>query len=139
MSRRDEIVNSLRQQNSLSDGMEYSYVLTHTYDLKPRFFYLSAPYPIATMNALIAFIQFECFEIDETYGMDQTDILTVLTQIYECVQTTLVLPHATEIDLNHNWEYWCSSQVQSIPLFQKEQLRELLQQIVGEQNEPISE
>lgn len=137
MNYRDQVIERLNGSDTLVDGSSYNYVLTHTHDFTPRFFYVIAPYSLDTMNALIAYIQFESCDIEETYGMDQTDVIEVLTKLYNCEKSDKPLDDAYEIDLYLNWEQWVavSSDVQSVLLFKRENLTELLQQIINSELE----
>lgn len=131
MNYRDNVVERLKRTDVLKDGNGNHYVLTHTHDRSPRHFYVIAPYSTDTMNALVAFIQQEASNIEETYGMDQADVIEVLTKLYGCEASSEKLENAYEIDLFLNWEMWASSDVLSIPALKRDGLTEILRTITN--------
>ncbi|AGA60042.1 hypothetical protein Theco_4040 (plasmid) [Thermobacillus composti KWC4] len=130
MKNRAQVIANLKSARSLKDGSSYNYVLTHLYDTSPRPVYVKAPYPADIMNALIAFIQYESADIDPSYGLDQEEVAEVLVLLYECEVSSAPLSRATEIDLYINWEEWVNSDIQSISLFQRQQLSEILKRYI---------
>ncbi|MNW32182.1 hypothetical protein D3C74_91190 [compost metagenome] len=141
---RSSFLEALRflEENSLlishEDRMQQeplTYVLTHTYDHEPRSFFISAPYSFNHMNALIAFIQLESSDIEETYGMDQTEVIKVLSTFYDCQSLEIEDENASEIDLYTNWETWAAPYgdvIQEIPQFKREGLADLLKTFIEE-------
>ncbi|QHW35554.1 hypothetical protein GZH47_32225 (plasmid) [Paenibacillus rhizovicinus] len=143
---REAILNELAKcddVNRLMQGMttRTHFVLTHTHDESPRPLYLNGPYTADAMNVLVAFIQLESWELEETYGMDQTDVAGVLTQLYGCHVSETPLAKPVEIDLYLNWEEWCgvADQVSALQVFQNERLREVLQKYIDDFNKSVED
>jgi hypothetical protein len=94
---------------------------------------VSAPYTLDTFDVIVAFIQYECSEIEESFGMDQENVIKVLEKFYGCKE--LETPNRTsyyEVDLYENWEMFCGTadQIQSLELLKREGLKELLMEFV---------
>ncbi|MGM1023196.1 MAG: hypothetical protein ACQEXV_22420 [Bacillota bacterium] len=122
-----KVIEKLKQAESLKDGKHYAYVLSHTYDQDPtRLFYFRAPYSEEVMNALIAFIQYQCSAIEITYSMDQTEIVEILTTLYDCTESKEPILNATKIDLYVNWERWVHPDLRTVSLFMRDELNSML-------------
>lgn len=131
MNYRDNVVDTLKGTSDLKDGTYRKYVFTHTHDDSPNYFYVTAPYDKDTMNALVAYIQHVAFGIDDTYGMDQSEAIRVLTELYEC-EIADETESAFEIDLFLNWEVWASADLITILAFEREGLDQMLRAIIAE-------
>lgn len=95
------------------------YYLTHTYNHDPnRKLYFLAPYDFDTLNAICAYIQFECAELDTCYSMDESEVIELLEIYYDCQSSFSAnkpdVKKAEEIDLYINWETHCGSKVQLV-------------------------
>ncbi|KAF6630616.1 MULTISPECIES: hypothetical protein [Paenibacillus] len=117
---RKEFVQYLMSLDELkkSDG-NHVYYLTHTYNNDPnRKLYFKAPYDLDTINAICAYIQFECSEIEMSYSMDESEVIEILEKFYSCSSTFSAdkgdVKTAQKIDLYFNWETHCGSNVQTV-------------------------
>ncbi|MFB5678792.1 hypothetical protein [Paenibacillus terreus] len=128
-SRTDLLVEELKHAETIKDKEQHTFVLTHTYDQETRLFFFRGPYAEETMNALIAYIQHKGSEIDMAYGMDQTEVITVLKKFYDCSDTDLSMG-ATEIDLYINWEQWAGADLLNVAPFEREGLDEFLKTLI---------
>lgn len=129
MASREEIILALQNLDSIKSDTRQAFVLNHTYDVEPRLVYLTGPYTFDAINTLIAYIQYESSDLDEVYGMDQSEVAVVLVQLYGCELSETPITDAQKIDLYLNWEEWCglAREVQSIKLFKNERLSGMLQ------------
>ncbi|WP_342423098.1 hypothetical protein [Paenibacillus sp. FSL E2-0178] len=128
-----QIVEKVSKKKKLETSKNHLYCLTHTYDNEPRKYWVSAPYTLDTFDVIVAFIQYECSEIEESFGMDQEDVIKVLERFYGCKE--LETPDRIsyyEVDLYENWEMFCGTadQIQSIELLKREGLNEVLAEFV---------
>lgn len=127
----EEIVARLKESASLpKEEKSYQYCLTHTYDHEPRRFYIDAPYMPDIFEAICAYIQFECAEIEDTYSMDQTDVIDILEKFYGC--KSIKRTKANQVDLYLNWEYFCGSQLQTVECLKREGMNEYFQKYIDE-------
>ncbi|WP_339193836.1 hypothetical protein MKY95_18920 [Paenibacillus sp. FSL P4-0176] len=130
---REEIVQLVTKKKNLTQKKINIYCLTHTHDTEPREYWVKAPYSVNVFNTLVAYIQFELSDIEQSYGMDQEDLIKILEQFYDCKQTEKP-DRGTyfEIDLYYNWEYFCSAydDVQKIESMRRLGLKEALADIV---------
>lgn len=124
-----DIVNHLRELKELPKSESiHCYCLTHTYDEKKRRFYVEAPYDTEEFEAICAYIQFECSEIEESFSMDQTDIIEILENFYDCKK--IKRTRATQVDLYLNWEYFCGSGVQSVDCLKRTGMDEYFKKFI---------
>lgn len=113
------IAEKLKQLNELPKTQNMiPYCLTHTYDEKVRRYYVEAPYMPDVFEAICAYIQFECSEIEETFSMDQTDVIEVLEKFYGC--NKIKRTRANQVDLYLNWEWFCGSDIQSVECLKRD-------------------
>lgn len=124
-----QFFNSL---SSLKDTEFHVYQLTHSYDIpdSKEFYYFIAPYTENTMNAIIAFLQFEAAAIDIPYELSHQELLHLLSQFYDCVISPYPAAFATVIDVYVNWSTWEGIKLQQVSLFHREGLTQLLERIV---------
>lgn len=122
---RKEFVQSMMLMTELTKIDENKiYYLTHTYNHDPnRKLYFLAPYDLETLNAICAFIQFECSELDMSYTMDEREVIEILERFYDCRSSFSAdkgdVKKAQGIDLYINWETHCGSNVQSVSSLQR--------------------
>ncbi|MBU7316029.1 hypothetical protein [Paenibacillus oleatilyticus] len=127
----EEIVARLKESASLpKEEKSYQYCLTHTHDHEPRRYYIEAPYTPDIFEAICAYIQFECAEIEDTYSMDQTDVIEILEKFYEC--KSVKRTKANQVDLYLNWEYFCGSQLQIVECLKRDGMNEYFQKYIDE-------
>ncbi|GMX64535.1 hypothetical protein Elgi_38040 [Paenibacillus elgii] len=125
------IVEQLKKLSEIpEENKMYSYCLTHTYDEKPRRFYVEAPYKSDVFEAICAYIQYECSELEETYSMDQTDVIEILDIFYGCKKSKRAISY--QVDLYLNWEYFCGSQLQTVECLKREGMNEYFQKYIDE-------
>lgn len=115
------------------------YYLTHTYNQDPnRKLYFLAPYDLYTINAICAYIQFECAELDDSYSMDESEIIEILETFYECRSSFSAekrdVKKALGIDLYINWETHCGSGVQSVEILKREGMEDFFKRYVDNFN-----
>ncbi|MGM1044756.1 MAG: hypothetical protein ACQEXX_01280 [Bacillota bacterium] len=131
-----EVVEFIKSKKDLKSEKDFIYYLTHTYDEEQRKVWVKAPYDLETFEVICAFIQYECSEIEQSFSMDQTDVLKVLEQFYDSSGTfstdKQAKKKAIEIDLYENWEIYCglADEIQNIELLKREGLNELLNEFV---------
>lgn len=128
-----EVVELISKKKKLKSTKERTYCLTHIYDEKPRNFWVLAPYSLEVFETICAYIQYECSDIEQSYGMSQEDIVKALEQLYEC--KAIETPRAGryyKVDLYENWEIYCgqAGEVQKIETLKREGLRDLLEEFV---------
>lgn len=119
------------------------YYLTHTYNHDPnRKLYFLAPYDIDTLNAICAYIQFECSESDMSYSMDESEVIEILETFYECRSSFSAekrdVKKAQGIDLYINWETHCGSGVQSVKLLKREGIEDFFKRYIDNFNSQSS-
>lgn len=133
-----EVVTSMKQWSELKkDNQSELYCLTHTYDNdQNRRVYVKAPYDYETFNAICAYIQFECGEIEPSYSMDQIEIIELLEKFYDCIANPSAdlreMAEAKEVDLYCNWEYHCGSDVQAIYYLRREGMENYFKKYIEE-------
>ncbi|WP_063562920.1 hypothetical protein [Paenibacillus sp. O199] len=131
-----QVVEMVMGKLKLKDDKLKLYYLTHTYDEKQSRVWVKAPYDQETFEVICAHIQYECFEIEESYGMSQEDVLKVLENLYECSGTFSSTKDekrkAIEVDLYQNWEIYCglANDIQDIELLKRAEMNETLKDIV---------
>ncbi|QNR65402.1 hypothetical protein IAQ67_16030 [Paenibacillus peoriae] len=117
---RKEFVQSLMSLDELKKlDDNHVYYLSHTYNNDPnRKVYFKAPYDLDTINAVCAYIQFECSEIEMSYSMDESEVIEILEKFYDCSSTFSAdngdVKTAQNINLYINWETHCGSNVQTV-------------------------
>lgn len=137
---RKEFVQSMKDWHDLKQTKGNSlYFLTHTYNVDPnRKLYVAAPYDYETINAIIAYIQFECTELDNTYSMDESEVIEILEKFYECRSSFSAVKEevkkAKAIDLYINWESHCGSKVQTVEFLERDGMKVMLQEYVDKFN-----
>ncbi|MCM3273978.1 hypothetical protein [Paenibacillus elgii] len=125
------LVEKLQELNELPKSSNpIVYCLTHTYDLRPKRFYVEAPYSHDVFEAICAYIQFECSEMEETYSMDQTDVIEILEKFYECKKVKRA--KAIKVDLYYNWECFCGSGLQSVECLKRSGMNEFFNKFIKE-------
>lgn len=136
MKYRERILQSLSQGELPKADPARAFVLTHTHDESQRQCYLRAPYTRDVLNVLIAYIQFQSSDLEDVYGMDQTEMVEILCELYDCEAFQEPILVAEEIDLYLNWEEWCglAEEVQSLSVFSKERLTGMLQKNIDSWN-----
>lgn len=141
MNSREQLISELKKAESIKDAELYYaqlFALTHTYDASPdRKVFVITPYSYDTRNALIAYIQYEAAEIDDHYSMDQDEIIEALVKFYDCEKLILPSEDYQEINLYINWEQFCgyAEGIQSIKMFKRDGLTELLKAYIDSYNE----
>lgn len=121
-----QFIESMKQWSDLKKTEEDQlYYLTHTYDEDPnRKFYIKAPYDYETFNAICAYIQIECSEIETSFSMDQLDIIEILEVFYGCNSSFSVekkdMKKAKKVDLYINWESHCGSKVWEVDILKRD-------------------
>lgn len=131
-----DIVEYVQTKGNLESDVNYLYFLTHTYDEQQRKIWVKAPYDYETFNVICAYIQFECAEFEQSFSIDQTDVLEVLKKYYDCTGNFSVVKEdkrkAKEINLYLNWEQFCgcAEKIQSIESLHREGMNELLYKFV---------
>lgn len=124
-----EIVSRLKEFDQIpKSAMTHDYCLTHTYDEENRKFYVESPYDSEEFEAICAYIQFECSEVEESYAIDQTEVIEILEKFYDCKQSQQST--AAEIDLYENWEYFCGSDVQSVECLKRDGMNDYFKKYV---------
>lgn len=133
---KNEVVEYVENKKFLKSEKDFIYYLTHTYDEEPRRVWVKAPYDQETFEIICAYIQYECSEIEESFSMDQKDMLEVLENYYDCTGNFSIAKEdkkkAIEIDLYENWEIYCglADRIQNIELMHHNGMRELLGKFV---------
>lgn len=126
-----EITSRLKQCTQIPKSeSNHVYCLTHTYDENPRRFYVETPYNADEFEAICAYIQFECSEIEQSYSMDQAEVIEILEEFYDCKKIKRV--KATEVDLYENWEYFCGSDIQSVDCLKRERMEDYFNKYIEE-------
>lgn len=130
-----EFVNAMKEWTELKKIDPQLYSLTHTYDEDPkRKLHILAPYDYETFNAICAYIQFECSEIEESFSMDQTDIIEVLETLYDCNSSFSVerkdIKKAKIVDLYINWESHCGSGVQEVEVLKRDGMNKYFEKFI---------
>ena len=70
--------------------------------------YIYAPYDFETFDVICAYIQFNAFEVDENYGMSETDVIEILIEFYDCsLESDCGHVDVYYMDLFENWEHFC--------------------------------
>ncbi|OMD76848.1 hypothetical protein [Paenibacillus odorifer] len=122
----NDFVKSMKQWTDLKKTRTSQlYALTHTYDTElNRKLYIKAPYDYEIFNAICAYIQFECSELESSYGMDQTDVIEVLEAFYNCSSSFSIekkkMKKAKIVDLYINWEQHCGSGIQEVEVLKRD-------------------
>lgn len=130
------VVEYVKSKNELKDDKDYIYFLTHTYDEESRKIWVKAPYKPETFEVICAYVQYECSDIEQSFSMDQTDVIKVLEQFYDCSGTFSAAKEdkrkAVEIDLYENWEIYCglAGDIQDIDLLRRDGMKEVLGEFV---------
>ncbi|MGC6589089.1 hypothetical protein ACPV3A_29610 [Paenibacillus sp. Dod16] len=139
---RQEVLDTVFQQENIFTATHYTYHLTHTYDREPRRILLSSTIEPYTMDLLIAYIQFVASDIDMHYSVDQEDVIRVVKDLYSNqaqVNTNVINldPTPCEIDLHINWEWWCGQydRIMSHKLFHNDRLQNMLDEIIRKSKE----
>lgn len=131
-----EVVEYAKNKEDLKSDKCYIYYLTHTYDEKSRKIWVKAPYEQEIFEVICAYIQYECAEIEESFSMDQKDVLEVLEKHYGCTGNFSIAKEdkkkAQEINLYHNWEIYCgkAEDIQNIASLRRDGMKELLAKFV---------
>lgn len=115
-----QFVENMKHWSELKTTEYFEYVLTHTYDEEPRRLYVLAPYDYNTFNVICAYIQFEMAEIDESYSIDQTEVIECLERYYNCYKLD-ESKCPLEVNLYINWETHCGSDIQSIEILRRDE------------------
>ncbi|OMF76663.1 hypothetical protein [Paenibacillus glucanolyticus] len=139
---RQEVLDTVFQQENIFTATHYTYHLTHTYDREPRRILLTSTIEPYTMDLLIAYIQFVASDIDMHYSVDQEDVIRVVKDLYSNqaqINTNVINldPTPCEIDLHINWEWWCgqSDRIMSHKLFHNDTLQNMLEEIIRKNKE----
>ncbi|PZT57362.1 hypothetical protein [Paenibacillus silvae] len=133
-----QVVEMAKDKNELKDDKFNLFYLTHTYDEKQSKVWVKAPYNAETFEVICAYIQYECFELEDGYGMGQEDVLKVLEKFYGCSGTFSVSKEekksGIKIDLYENWEIYCglANDIQNIKTLKREGMNDLLSEFVEE-------
>ena len=133
-----QLVGVAKGMTQLPEEEVCVYRLTHTYDPNPdRAAFVQSSIPTEFMELLVAFIQYECADLDESYAMDQTEVAEVLCQFYGAVALENCEPNVEsyKIDLYINWERHCGSNVQGVGMFKRPQMKEFLKKFVDKSKE----
>ncbi|MDR6779495.1 hypothetical protein J2W98_003775 [Paenibacillus peoriae] len=127
-----QVVEVVEKKKNLKSSRVNVFGLTHTYDVEPRIVYVEAPYSVETFEVICAYIQYECAEIEQSFSMDQEDVIKVLEQFYECKAIKKQINAHYGVDLYENWEIYCglADRVQSVKLLKRNGLTELLNKFV---------
>ncbi|QSF43403.1 bis-aminopropyl spermidine synthase family protein [Paenibacillus tianjinensis] len=131
-----EFIKSMKEWTELKKIDLQLYSLTHTYDEDPkRKLHILVPYDYETFNAICAYIQFECSELETSFSMDQTDIIEVLTKFYDCEECLyqkelLIDEDAKNIDLYINWESHCGSGVQEVKVLKRDVMNKYFEKYI---------
>lgn len=132
--KREAVLNYVKGLESIFDknGKQYVYKLSHTYDISPSPLYVKSSILPEAMDLLLAYMQFKLSNIEEGYALGQEEITPILSSLYETAELPKQKKFDYEFDLYINWEQWCgiASQVEEIELFDREELDELLREIV---------
>lgn len=137
--KRKEFVRSMMLKTELTKIDENKvYYLTHTYNHDPnRKLYFLAPYDLETLNAICAYIQFECSKLDMSYAMDEREVIEILEKFYDCRSSFSAdkgeVKKAQGIDLYINWETHCGSNVQSVNSLQRNGMEKYFKRYIESQ------
>lgn len=126
-----EIVSKLKEVDQLPKSIfTHVYCLTHTYNETNRRSYVESPYDTDEFEAICAYIQFECSEIEQSYSIDQEEVIEILEKFYDCKK--IKRTRAAQVDLYLNWEYFCGSDVQSVDCLKRIGMDEYFNKYVAE-------
>ena len=125
----------LKDQLSVYGDLEYYYRFSHAYDHEPATpVYLESKVQFHTMEVLVAYLQFECSDIEESFDLGQENLANILVKFFDgkIVTADLLSKSSYEIDLYLNWEEWCSmaSIIQEMELFERDGLKDYLRELV---------
>lgn len=127
-----EMLEYVSMQEQLFSNDYFHFHLTHSYNPEKRITtFVSNINPII-MEVLVAYIQFNGDEVDESHSMDQEEIRSIIKTLYIDTQPNRNVnnlnPVPYEIDLYINWERFCgkADKVMAISLFYQERMKELL-------------
>ena len=128
------MIDVVRKMKSVNSSQHYQYHLTHTYDIGDNSVRFSANIAPHVVDLLLAYIQFECSDIDNCYSMSQSELMSIVADLYGEVGIHSKTEETKEIDLYVNWETWCScaEEVQKIELFKRTELSDRLESIINE-------
>lgn len=123
MESREKLINRLKSIKKITTNKEYTYKLTHEYSLdKDKFVQFTTNIKPEIMSPLLAYIQFEAEEIDESYEVEEVEIVRLIDKYYAPVKSIDDNKTITNIDVFHNREYLCGSGIWELEIFKRDGL-----------------